>query len=724
MMITLAELSGRPIWVGWRTEIRDGRPTKVPYDPVGGRKARANDPATWATHDKAARWAATNRGDGVGIELSNIGDTSLGGVDLDTCRDKDTGAVEPWAEEVISRFDSYAEVSPSRTGIKIFFAIDNEDMPAVSALLPGGHGRSFKNGSGEHPPAIELYIGLRYFAVTYESVGATEELRTVSPADLRWLILEAGPKFVGNGKVHVGNGEDKSRDGSRSAKAFRAGAALKAEGKSYAEMRDALLAHKDSDIAKWARTKGRANGEREMRRIFDKATSPGNVIDPRAPYDNAKLFQAGLATPVHYHRGGFHEWSGCAWPEVDEASLRARLYTFLDRAQSKSVKGALLPVKPNALMVGGVLDALRAAGYLDCAIAPPAWLGDSGAPANEVIACANGLLHLPTRRLLPHTPSFFNLNALDYAYDPNAATPEHFLAFLRQLWPADPESIATLQQIFGYLLTSDTSQQKAFLFVGPKRSGKGTVGRVLARLVGQHNCAAPTLASLGERFGLASLIGKTIAIISDARLSGRADQQVIVERLLSITGEDGQTIDRKYNPCPWEGTLPTRFVVLTNELPKLGDSSGALASRFILLRMTESFYGREDHGLTDRLLTELPGILNWALDGWAELKRAGYFKQPASAQQAMEQLEDLASPVGAFVRERCDVGAAFTNSIGGIFDAWVEWCAVQHRDHPGTVQSFGRDLAAAVPGLTKARLGHRGEQVSVYQGLRLKRGEW
>ena len=63
-----------------------------------------------------------------------------------------------------------------------------------------------------------------------------------------------------------------------------------------------------------------------------------------------------------------------------------------------------------------------------------------------------------------------------------------------------------------------------------------------------HNYAAPTLASLGERFGLASLIGKSLAIISDARLSGRSDQQVIVERLLSITGEDGQTIDRNTNP--------------------------------------------------------------------------------------------------------------------------------------------------------------------------------
>jgi putative DNA primase/helicase len=247
---------------------------------------------------------------------------------------------------------------------------------------------------------------------------------------------------------------------------------------------------------------------------------------------------------------------------------------------------------------------------------------------------------------------------------------------------------------------------------------------VQARLVGLHNFAAPTLASLSERFGMAPLIGKSLAIISDARLSGRADQQVIVERLLSITGEDGQTIDRKYNPIPWTGKLPTRFEILTNELPKLGDASGALSSRFIMLLMTNSFYGREDRGLTNKLLTELPGILNWSLEGWAKLQRVGHFTQPASAQQAMQQLEDLSSPIGAFVRERCEVGAAFNSNIGDVFSAWVEWCAAQRRDHPGTASTFGRDLSAAVPGLTTKQKGPRGEQVRVYQGLRLKEQEW
>jgi putative DNA primase/helicase len=714
--LTLMALAGLPIWVGWRQEARGGRPTKVPYDPRTGRRAAPDDAATWATHDEAKWWAAAEHADGVGVMFSQIGDgVSLAGVDLDTCRDPGSGDVAWWAQEVVDRFASYAEVSPSGTGIKIFCAIPDGDLKTIETLFEGKYGRAFKNGDGgEHPPAIEVYRGKRYFAYTGESCGPTDDLRLVDLADVRWLICEAGPKFAG--KNAKANGADESR----SAKAFRAGAALKAADASYEAMRDGLLAHEDPDVLEWSRTKGLADGEREMRRIFEKTQRPAGVIDIRAPYDVARLFQGSLSTPLRHYRGAFYEWDGCAWPETGEPMLRARVYAFLDQCQCRNAKGDLYPVKPNAQLVSSVLDALRAAAHLDASIAAPAWLDCANRPqAHEIVACANGLLHLPTLRLLQHTPTFFTHNALDFAYRPGATEPRLRLNFLHELWPNDGEAIAVLQEILGYCLTADTRQQKAFLLVGPKRSGKGTIARVLAKLVGTHNCVAPTLAGLGMNFGLAPLIGKRVAIISDARLSGRADQHAIAERLLSITGEDALTIDRKYAPA-WTGQLQTRFLVISNELPRLADVSGALASRFILLLLTRSFYGKEDHDLTGKLLSELPGILNWAIAGWARLAGLGRFQQPASAKEAMEQLEDLSSPIGAFLRERCQIGAAFIVRATDLFDAWTEWCATQGREHAGTAQSFGRDLRAAVPGLTTAQQTEGGVRVRVYQGLGLR----
>ena len=194
-------------------------------------------------------------------------------------------------------------------------------------------------------------------------------------------------------------------------------------------------------------------------------------IDPKAPFDTAKAFLARFFgdRTLHHHRGAFYHWCGSAYVEMAESALRARLYGFLE------------PAKPNTTMVNHVLDALRAAAHVDGTIEPPRWLSPhklDPAPV-DLIACSNGLLHLPTLVLCSPSPRLFNLNALEFEYRPDTAEPQEWLAFLNQIWPDDPQSRDTLQEIFGYCLTSDTIQEKAFLIVGPKRSGKGTVGRVL-----------------------------------------------------------------------------------------------------------------------------------------------------------------------------------------------------------------------------------------------------
>ena len=186
----------------------------------------------------------------MGLVFTDVDDVLLAGIDLDSCRDPDSGAIAVWAQEVIDRFDTYTEVSPSGTGAKVFFAIARADLAEVEAIFGGACGRLFKNGGGgDHPPAIEVYYTKRYFATTDEAIGPTDELWRVSVADLRWLVCEAGPRFAGKAaKSESGAGKDESR----SAKAFRKGAALKAAGASYQEMRDALLEDADPEISAWA----------------------------------------------------------------------------------------------------------------------------------------------------------------------------------------------------------------------------------------------------------------------------------------------------------------------------------------------------------------------------------------------------------------------------------------------------------------------------------------
>ncbi len=275
------------------------------------------------------------------------------------------------------------------------------------------------------------------------------------------------------------------------------------------------------------------------------------------------------------------------------------------------------------------------------------------------------------------------------------------------------------RQYFGYALSADTSQQKILAIVGPRRSGKGTTARVLTRLLGKDHIAAPTLASMATNFGLEALIGKQLAIVSDVRLGNRTDQAAITERLLSISGEDSLTIDRKYKPA-WTGRLSVRFLLLTNELPRLADASGALVGRLLMLLLTRSFFGREDPGLTQKLLTNMEGILNWAHAGYLSLRERGHFVQPGSSEEAITQMEHLGSPVRAFAHEQCEVGPAFEvprDKFYGEYKIWCDGAGIK----PAGKEMVGRDLRAVVPTLRDERPRNEdGKRVRKYIGIRLK----
>jgi putative DNA primase/helicase len=491
-----------------------------------------------------------------------------------------------------------------------------------------------------------------------------------------------------------------------------------------------------------------SKGADALRKLLDAATdaAPPVAVAPIEAADDphrlARLFvgkhcqHADGLTLKHWHEE-WNRWDGSAYRILPENELRAELTATvkaeMDRlnlhAQILAAAAGHDPPdtrKVTGRMVADVAHALASLTMLPSRTEAPTWIERDGVfPASEILACRNGLIHLPSivagkDHFLPPTPRFFSPNCLDFDFKLQAPKPAAWLDFLAELWPDDPQSIDTLRDWSGHLLTPDTRQQKILMLVGPKRSGKGTIARVIRGLVGAENVACPTLSSLGTNFGLWPLLGKTVAMIQDARLSGRTDIAAVTERLLSISGEDAQTIDRKFLP-PVTAKLYARFMLLTNELPKLHDSSGALPGRMILLRLTESWYGREDTALTDRLLTELPGILLWSIAGWQRLRDRGHFVQPDAGKGMIGELADLASPVGAFVRERCQVGTGYQIERAALFDAWKRWCEAQGREHPGDSATFGRNLRAVVPALGDAQpRTDSGDRVRVYEGICLK----
>jgi putative DNA primase/helicase len=485
----------------------------------------------------------------------------------------------------------------------------------------------------------------------------------------------------------------------------------------------AFVDEDDEPPATEPKTKAR-KGERKRQNGPKAATA--FILDPRDPMQAARALVAAHFVNddhrlLHRHRGTFWSCETNHYVLADQETVRAEVWRFLEGAQRRGENNKLLPFKPNRARVSDVLDALASVCNLDSRIDPPAWLdgADDLPAAAEMLALGNGLLHLPSGDLYPPTPSYFGLTASKVAFDPDAPDPKHWLAFLGDLFGTDESAIIALQDWFGYALSPDTSQQKILFIVGPRRSGKGTIARVLTELIGRDSVANPTLASLQTPFGLAPLIGKPLAFITDARLGGRSDQAAITERLLSISGEDALTIDRKFMPA-WTGRLPTRFTILTNELPRISDTSGALVGRLVVLVLVQSFYGREDPALTARLLTELPGILNWSLHGYRRLRQRGYFVQPASAREAIEDLEVLASPIKAFINDRCHVKPGLTVPVELLYQSWKAWCDGVGRKEAGTKQTFGRDLKAAIPGLRTTQPRDGDSRHRSYEGIGLK----
>ena len=144
------DLRARRSWVTWRSIEEGGRTVKPPFNPCDGRMASCSNPATWASFDEALAALAEGSYDGLGFQLT----PPFVGVDLDGCREPETGFIDDGAQAIIEQLDSYTEVSPSGRGIHIL----------VTGELPPGRNRT---------KGVEMYDRVRYFTVTGRHVAGT-----------------------------------------------------------------------------------------------------------------------------------------------------------------------------------------------------------------------------------------------------------------------------------------------------------------------------------------------------------------------------------------------------------------------------------------------------------------------------------------------------------------------------------------------------------------------
>jgi len=181
-----------PRWVLWKTVERNGKPTKVPFQ-VGGREAESDNPETWDTFEFALTCYEDGGYDGIGFMFGKEPGGFVG-VDLDGCRDPESGTIADWAREIILKFNSYSEISPSQTGVKIF----------CHGKSPFDTGKNLKllnfGSAGGKNAGIEIYDHCRYFAVTGIRIK-TSPLCNERSNELAWLKDKFWPDASANGKA-------------------------------------------------------------------------------------------------------------------------------------------------------------------------------------------------------------------------------------------------------------------------------------------------------------------------------------------------------------------------------------------------------------------------------------------------------------------------------------------------------------------------------------------
>ncbi len=738
--------------------------TKHPADCRDGRApVDAQNPDIWLPSFEAAKARAAELGKSYGAGFVITQSDQYGFIDLDhqlITNPDGTRCWSPFALEILALFPgAYVEVSPSGDGLHVIFSYRGEAPPHGKKPRTGLEfytGKRFATMTGDraqgdaatdHTAAMLAFI-VKYAPATADDIDAelTDEPHpnwsgpTDDAALLKIMMGDRRPKTLFGAKVKFkdlwernveklaaawpSDSPGKEFDGSSADQslcnlmAFYTGC----HGVRMAKLwKESPLGQREKLERDYYVERTIAKACAGCTKVYSNRVPAGSAkvqgatadADAAAPWYTAKLFLAAQFTvdglpALKCWNGDFYQYEDGIYLPISRDSLRARIYPYLEVAGENP--------KPEG--VSAVVDALASNVYLNEKTKVPSLISDPSRDMSAVIVADSGAFNLDTDEHIQLSPNLFALNAVPFDYNPKAPEPVEWLKFLSTQWADDPQSIETLQEIGGLLLTPVTRFQKLFFMIGPPRSGRGTILRIWTLMLGgPDNVVGPSLASIAEHFGLQPLIGKLAAFVGDVRLSARVDQSKLVERLLSLTGEDAMSVPRK-NMKNWDGGLFARLVLASNEIPHFDDASGAAAGRVVLLVMKNSFLGREDVGLLERLKSELPQILAWHARGRRRLLTRGYFIQPQSAAEKIQQLQDLGRPVTVFLRETCAVGGGRV-AKSELFRAWQTWCNT-NGEHAGTNANFGKALHAAVPSLRSIQpRGPDGKQYEAFEGITL-----
>lgn len=293
----------------------------------------------------------------------------------------------------------------------------------------------------------------------------------------------------------------------------------------------------------------------------------------------------------------------------------------------------------------------------------------------------NGMLSLTTFTLHPHSPEFLSTVQIPIEYNPNATAP-HFMSFMKDITIDDSQLINVHQELVGYWLTVETKAEKAVYYYGGGANGKSVMASIVTALVGEDNVSSVPLSEFSQTFGMENLIGKSLNIAAENEMGGKA---LKTENFKAIVSGDNITINIKYRPAisyrPY-----CRLVFLVNNLPDSSDVTEGYFRKIIIVPFPRTFKKEERNvELKNELLKELPGILNWAIQGLKRLRSNNYqFSECKAIKETESAYHDEQNPVREFFHSHVVQVDGSRTKQSDFYNMYSQWLTVQGIDDKGT----------------------------------------
>lgn len=455
--------------------------------------------------------------------------------------------------------------------------------------------------------------------------------------------------------------------------------------------------------------------EDALKRALEKVES--DAIIGHKPPQMAERFLQKYYPQVHSHptlvywNERFYHYTGTHWKPMTEVTLYSQVNSYLRSTDMQDKAGGYFEKS--------MRENIRLSCVLSEDIELDTWTDglDRGFQINLKSGqfCVNEFMGGITIPMHPNNPRYFTTTCLPFAFDPKANC-SRWLQFLDEVLP-DIELQRMLRQMMGLFLVPDTSFQRFWILVGPGANGKSVVCSVLSALIGEANVSNISLDQMGEKHSSVAMLGKLANIASEIE----TDEIRTGERIIkAITGEDRVQLNEKYKPV-FTASIKARLLFACNELPLFKDRSQAIARRLLIIPMEQVIDpSKQDPKLIAKLLRELPGILNWALEGLKNVYNAGQLFEARYAFKAKEAHLQACNPWEEWIRDHLEFDTTYVNDLGclEVYERFESHFKARGHRRVLTDVSFGKALRNVFPQVRRVKRTIQGRREYRYAGLK------